>query len=710
MDSSKSTTDNFQPNSTSGITDRSLKYLKKPVIRKNCLAEHEGQPHFHSTTTAQKIKNCAENDRPCNSLMTTTNSRSFDPLLTDFDLYLLGEGNHHRLYERLGAHFREVDGIPGVNFAVWAPNAQAISLVGDFNNWSPDEHPMKRHPNCGYWEIFVPGVQAGDLYKYHVTRFDGRSVNKTDPCGFQFELPPRTASIVTQLDVYDWNDKDWMASRKETDQLNQPISIYELHLGSWRQDPEHENGWFNYRILAEKVVKYCLDMGYTHIELLPVSEHPYTGSWGYQTVGYYGATSRYGTPDDFMYFVDHCHRNGIGVIIDWVPAHFPKDDHGLARFDGTALYEHMDPRQGEHPDWGTLIFNYGRVEVQNFLIASALFWFDKFHIDGLRVDAVASMLYLDYSREEGQWIPNKYGGRENLEAIDFLKRFNEVAHQEFPGVLTIAEESTAWGGVSKPTSDGGLGFSMKWNMGWMNDSLRYMRNDPVHRKFHHDQLTFSMVYAFSENFVLPFSHDEVVHGKGSLIDQMPGDLWQKFANLRLLYAYMWTHPGKKLVFMGCEFGQWNEWNCDSELQWDLLEYETHRGVQQLVADLNHLMRAEPALYEQDFHGHGFRWIDCNDKNSSMISYIRFANDEKDFVVICCNFTPITYNEYRLGVPEAGQYVELLNSDDEKFGGSNFCNREPIESDNESLHGFEQSILINVPPLGVTILKWNDSTE
>ncbi|MEX0867757.1 MAG: 1,4-alpha-glucan branching protein GlgB, partial [Pirellulales bacterium] len=483
---------------------------------------------------------------------------AFPPLLTEYDMYLLGEGRHWHAYNKLGAQPRTVNGVAGVNFAVWAPNALGVSLVGNFNNWNGKSHPMRKHIPSGIWELFVPGMAAGDIYKYQVKGHDGTH-EKSDPYGFAAELPPATASKVVDLSDYAWEDADYMAWRGESNHLDEPMSVYEVHLGSWQRG-DGENGWLNYRDLAHRLVEYCRQMHHTHIELMPISEHPFTGSWGYQTVGYFAVTSRYGTPQDFMYFVDYCHRHDIGVIVDWVPAHFPRDGHGLRRFDGTALYEHEDPRQGEHPDWGTLIFNYSRNEVRNFLLSNALFWLDKYHIDGLRVDAVASMIYLDYSREDGEWIPNEHGGRENLSAISLLKEFNEQAHVQHPGVLTIAEESTAWPGVSQPVYLGGLGFSLKWNMGWMNDTLRYFRHEPVHRKYHHDELTFSMVYAFTENFVLPLSHDEVVHGKGSLLDQMPGDLWQRFANLRTLFGYMWTHPGKKLLFMGGELGQWNEWN------------------------------------------------------------------------------------------------------------------------------------------------------
>lgn len=626
---------------------------------------------------------------------------AYPSILTGFDLHLLGEGRHYHAYERLGAQLRTVNGVAGVNFAVWAPNATAVSVVGDFNEWDERCHLLRKHFDNGIWEIFIPGATAGQNYKYRLKTRHGEILEKSDPYGFASELPPRTASVVADLDNYSWGDSQWLHRRRETNALENPASIYEVHLGSWRRRDGH---WLSYREIADELVPYCLEMGFTHIELLPVSEHPFYGSWGYQPVGYFSATSRYGSPEEFMYFVDHCHRNGIGVIIDWVPAHFPRDGHGLRRFDGTALYEHEDPRLGEHPDWGTMVFNYGRNEVRNYLIANAMFWFDKYHIDGLRVDAVASMLYLDYSREDGQWIPNEHGGRENLAAVAFLQEFNRVAHEKYPGVLTIAEESTAWGGVSRPTDSGGLGFSMKWNMGWMNDTLRYFSNDPIHRCYHHHQLTFSLIYAFSENFVLPFSHDEVVHGKGSLIGQMPGDLWQKFANLRLLYSYMWTHPGKKLLFMGNELAQWNEWNHEQPIQWELLDWETHRGVQKLVADLNALYKNEAALYELDFDGSGFEWIDCDSSDESVLAYIRRAKDPSDWILVCCNLTPVVRLGHRVGVPQAGDYREIFNSDSQHYGGSNVGTHLGAVAEDIGHHGRPNSIVIDLPPLAVTIFK------
>jgi 1,4-alpha-glucan branching enzyme len=624
-------------------------------------------------------------------------------MLTDYDLHLLGEGRHWRSYEKLGAHLHVADGVSGVRFAVWAPNAEAVSLVGDFNGWDGARHPMQKRIPSGIWELFVPGIGAGTLYKYRVQAADGAS-DRSDPYGFAAEVPPRTASKVIDLSAHAWRDGDWMAARAARDPLAAPLSIYELHLGSWRRPGHDRNAWLTYADLERELVPYCLEMGFTHVEFLPPTEHPLSASWGYQTIGLFAATSRFGTPADLMSLVDALHRAGIGVIIDWVPAHFPRDGHGLRRFDGTALYEHEDPRKGEHPDWGTLIFNYGRNEVSNYLVSSALFWLDRYHVDGLRVDAVASMLYLDYSRKDGEWVPNQHGGRENLEAIDFLKTFNEQVHAHHPGVLTIAEESTAWPGVSRPTYVGGLGFSLKWNMGWMNDTLRYVRHDPVHRKYHHDELTFSLIYAFHENFVLPLSHDEVVHGKGALLDQMPGDPWQRFANLRLLYAYMWCHPGKKLLFMGGEFGQWQEWNFDESLHWHLLAGEQHRGLSRSVADLNSLLRREPALHELDFDGRGFEWIDCHNWQDSVLAFVRRAVDADDFLVVCCNFTPVRRDGYSLGVPTAGVYEEVFNSDSAWYGGSNAGNGGWIASTPRPCHGREHAVALTLPPLAAIVLK------
>jgi 1,4-alpha-glucan branching enzyme len=630
---------------------------------------------------------------------------AFPPLLTEFDLYLIGEGTQYQMYEKLGAHVREVAGVLGVHFGVWAPNARRVSVVGDFNQWDGRTHPMRERGSSGVWEIFIPGLPEGAIYKFEILSSVGHQLLlKADPYAFRAELRPNTGSIVANLDGYKWSDSDWMSARSRKDWLGAPISIYEVHLGSWQRVAQEGNRWLTYRELAERLVPYVKKLGYTHIELLPVTEHPFDGSWGYQTIGYYAVTSRYGSPTDFMYFVDYAHREGIGVLLDWTPAHFPRDAHGLANFDGTHLYDHADPRLGEHPDWGTLVFNYGRNEVQNFLISNALFWMDRYHLDGLRVDAVASMLYLDYSRKEGQWIPNEFGGRENLAAIAFIKKMNEVAHGRHPGVLTIAEESTAWPAVSRPTYHGGLGFSLKWNMGWMNDTLKYFHLDPIHRRHHHGQLTFSLLYAFTENFVLPFSHDEVVHGKGSLLHKLPGDMWQQFANLRLLYGYHYAHPGKKLLFMGGEFAQRSEWNFDSSLEWNLLEHVSHQGMQNLIADLNRLQASEKALHEVDFDWRGFEWIDCNDADSSVLSFIRRAKDPNDFLVVVANFTPVVRENYRLGVPQGGYYREIHNTDSIAYGGSNAGNLGGVEAEPIPWLQFKNSIKLRLAPLGVVILK------
>jgi 1,4-alpha-glucan branching enzyme len=595
------------------------------------------------------------------------------------------------------------DGVRGVRFAVWAPNAAGVSVVGDFNGWNGDAHRMHKRIPSGVWELFVPGLDVGTLYKFRVQAADGAS-DRSDPYGFGAEVPPRTASVVVDLGAYQWHDAEWMASRAARQSLSAPLSIYEVHLGSWRRPGDDPHRWLSYADLERELVPYVVEMGFTHVEFLPPTEHPLSASWGYQTIGLFAATSRFGPPQALMSLIDALHRAGVGVLIDWVPAHFPKDGHGLRRFDGTALYEHEDARKGEHPDWGTMIFNYGRCEVSNYLIASALFWLDHYHVDGLRVDAVASMLYLDYSRQEGEWEPNCFGGRENLEAIEFLKSFNVQVHERFPGTLTIAEESTAWPGVSRPTYVGGLGFSLKWNMGWMNDTLRYMRHDPVHRKYHHDELTFSLIYAFHENFVLPLSHDEVVHGKGSLLGQMAGDDWQKFANLRLLYAYMWCHPGKKLLFMGGEFGQRAEWNFDESLQWHLGQWEKHLGLSRAVADLNRLVRRERSLHELDFDGRGFEWIDCHNWQDSVVAFVRRASDPADFTVVCCNFTPVPRHGYRLGVPEGGLYDEVFNGDSAWYGGGNLGNGGAIAAEHRPAHDREHSLLVTLPPLGVVVLK------
>ncbi|OGW23333.1 MAG: 1,4-alpha-glucan branching enzyme, partial [Nitrospirae bacterium GWC2_46_6] len=589
-------------------------------------------------------------------------------VLTDFDLHLIGEGTHYKNYEKLGAHVVEIDGVKGVHFSVWAPNAKRVSLIGNFNHWDGKKHPMKLLGDSGIWETFIPGLGEGELYKFEIkSKYGGYKEQKADPFAFYFEVRPKSAAIVYSIeDKHKWQDSEWMETRRKTNRLESPVSIYEVHPGSWMRVPEENNRFLTYRELADKLIPYVKELGYTHIELLPLMEHPLDVSWGYQVIGYFAPTSRFGRPEDFMYFIDECHQNGIGVIMDWVPAHFPKDAHGLGFFDGTCLYEHEDPKKGEHKEWGTLVFNYGRREVANYLISNALFWLDKYHIDGLRVDAVASMLYLDYSREPGEWIPNIYGGNENLEAVAFVKRFNEVVHQYHPGVLTIAEESTSWPAVSRPTYVGGLGFSMKWNMGWMHDTIEYFSKDPVYRKFHTNSLTFSMLYAFTENFILPFSHDEVVHGKRSMFDKMPGDMWQKFAGLRTLYGYMYGHPGKKLLFMGSEFGQWSEWNSEESLDWHLLEYEPHQRLHRFVRDLNELYKSEPAMHEVDSEWYGFEWIDFNDSESSVISFIRRAKNPDDFLVFVFNLTPVPRFGYRLGVPNSGFYKEVLNSDSEIY--------------------------------------------
>ncbi len=629
---------------------------------------------------------------------------SFMPVLSDFDLHLIGEGSHYKKYEKLGSHIIEVNGIKGIHFAVWAPNAKRVSVVGDFNNWDGRRHQMRVLGTSGVWEIFIPGLDEGEVYKFEIKSKSGEIFLKADPYAFYFEVRPKSASVVYDINRYRWDDSKWLEMRSEKNWFESPVSVYEAHLGSWMRVPEEENRFLTYRELADKLIGYVKDMGYTHIELMPVTEHPLDASWGYQTVGYFAPTSRHGAPEDFMYFIDKCHQNNIGVILDWVPAHFPKDAHGLGYFDGTALYEHADPRKSEHKHWGTLIFNYGRNEVRNFLISSALFWLEKYHIDGLRVDAVASMIYLDYSKKEGEWVANVFGGRENLEAIDFLKRFNEIVHQHHPGILTIAEESTAWTGVSRPTYLGGLGFSLKWNMGWMHDVLEYFSKDPVYRKHHHSNLTFSLLYAFTENFMLVLSHDEVVHGKSSMLGKMPGDMWQKFANLRLLYGFMYGHPGKKLLFMGGEFGQWDEWDFDHSLDWHLLQYEPHQKLRHYVRDLNRLYRAEPLLYEVDFSYSGFEWIDLHDTEQSVISFIRKGKRADDFLVVVCNFTPVPRYNYRIGVPDAGLYKEILNSDSAEYWGSGIGNAEGILSEDVSWSGRPYSISITLPPLAVVVFK------
>jgi len=625
----------------------------------------------------------------------------FPATLGDLDLYLFGEGTHQRIWSAMGGHCMRVLGVDGVRFAVWAPNATRVSVVGDFNDWDGRRHVMRLHPGSGIWEIFIPGLAQGSLYKFELLDQSGRLLPlKSDPYGTYFEPAPGNAAIVYRAG-YEWTDGDWMMRRRAEPALDQPVSIYEVHLGSWRRRSEQHDRWLSYREMASELVDYVVEMGFTHIELLPVSEHPFDGSWGYQPIGMYAPTQRFGEPDEFRYFVDRCHQAGISVILDWVPAHFPRDPHGLGRFDGSALYEHADPRKGEHADWGTLVFNYGRREVANYLIGNALYWIEEFHVDGLRVDAVASMLYLDYSRKPGEWLPNQFGGNENLEAVAFLGRLNEVIHGH--GATTFAEESTAWPGVSKPTYAGGLGFTYKWNMGWMNDTLSYMKEDPVHRKHHHDRMTFGLVYAFNENFVLPLSHDEVVHGKGSLLGRMPGDAWQQLANLRAYLANMYCHPGKKLLFMGAELAQLREWSHDRSLDWYLLEQPGHRGIQQLVRDLNRLYRALPAMHEVDFSADGFEWIDWQDADQSILSWLRRARDGS--IVICVsNFTPLVRRQYRLGVPAPGRYLEWLNSDAEIYGGGGVGNMGMVEAEPVPAHGRPASLALTLPPLATLILS------
>ena len=649
---------------------------------------------------------------------------AFDsPHLTDLDIHLFAEGNHHRIYEKLGAHLTELEGVKGVYFALWAPNARNVSILGDFNSWDGREHQMRKRDN-GIWELFIPELAAGSSYKYEVKNWEGHIYEKSDPYGFQQEVRPKTASIVADLNKYEWQDDDWMEKRRTSEPLNQPISVYEIHLGSWMhaataEKPKLLSGegeavavsewnedsrFLTYYELVDKLIPYIKELGYTHIELLPIAEHPFDGSWGYQVTGYYAPTSRYGNPEDLMYFIDKCHQNDIGIIVDWVPGHFPKDGHGLAFFDGTHLYEHADPRQGEHKEWGTLVFNYSRNEVKNFLIANALFWFDKYHIDGIRVDAVASMLYLNYARKDGEWVANEYGGTENLEAVEFLRHVNSLLFSYFPGTLSIAEESTAWPMVSWPTYTGGLGFNLKWNMGWMHDILDYFSMDAWFRQFHQNNVTFSMWYHHSENYMLALSHDEVVHGKSNIIGKVPGDEWQKFANIRALFSYMYAHPGKKTMFMSMEFGQWNEWNVWTDLDWDLLQYDPHQQLKQFFSDLNALYKSQPALYDRDFEEPGFDWIDCSDNNHSVVSFLRRSKNPNEFLVVVCNFTPQPHSHYRIGVPEEGYYSELFNSDANKYGGSNMGNMGGKWTDEWSFHNLPYSLDLCLPPLAVLVFK------
>jgi 1,4-alpha-glucan branching enzyme len=641
--------------------------------------------------------------KPDGSQQLTRDPYQYGPIMGEVDLHLFAEGQHWKIYDKFGAHWRTVGDAGGVYFAVWAPNAQRVSVVGDFNNWDGRVTPMRKLIGSGVWELFVPGIEQGAHYKFEIRSQTGAVLLKSDPFAFFNQHGKSTASLVYDLERYAWNDGEWMEARRKKNWPQSPISIYEVHLGSWRRKTEEGNRQLSYLELAEELLPYVLEMGYTHIELLPVAEHPFEGSWGYQVTNYYAPTSRFGPPDDLRHFVDKCHQAGIGVIMDWVPAHFPKDAHALAEFDGTDLYEHMDPRQGEQQDWGTLIFNFGRNEVRNFLIGNALFWLDKYHVDGLRVDAVASMLYLDYSRKPGQWIPNVYGGRENLDAIYFLKRFNEVCYERFPGIITIAEESTDWPGVSRPTYLGGLGFGFKWNMGWMHDFLQYMSIDPIYRRYHHGNITFSLLYAFQENFILVLSHDEVVYGKRSLLSKMPGDEWQKFANLRMFLAWMYGHPGKKLLFMGGEFGQRNEWNHDTSLDWELLKLPRHDGLRRLVQHLNYVYKNEPALWQLDDTYEGFDWIDFHDADNSVVSFLRKSRDA-DIVAFVVNATPVVRYSYRLGVPKPGFYRELINTDAETYGGSNIGNLGGVQTEDVPWMGHEHSILINLPPLATLAFK------
>ncbi len=624
-------------------------------------------------------------------------------LITDYDIYLFREGKHFSLYEKLGAHVMDVNGVSGTYFAVWAPNAESVSVIGNFNGWSKDAHFLRRRDDeSGIWQGFVPDVDKGEAYKYFIkSQHNNYSVEKADPVAFYSEQPPKTASVVWDYN-YNWNDKKYMQTRGEKNALDSPFSVYEVHLESWRRKPEEDNKVLTYSELAEELAAYVKEMGYTHVELMPVTEYPFSGSWGYQVTGFFGPTSRFGTPDDFMYFVDYLHQNDIGVIMDWVPSHFPGDEHGLHFFDGTYLYEHEDPRKGYHPDWSSYIFNYGRNEIRNFLISSAHSWMERFHIDGIRVDAVASMLYLDYSRKEGEWIPNEHGGRENLDAIQFMRDLNESLYTKFPDIQTIAEESTAWPMVTRPVYTGGLGFGMKWNMGWMHDSLNYFAHEPVHRSYHHNQMTFSIMYAFNENFMLSLSHDEVVHGKGSLINKMPGDEWQKFANVRTLFGYMFAHPGKKLHFMGMELGQWKEWNHESSLDWHLLDFESHKGLQFFMKDLNSVYRRFPALYENDFSSEGFQWIDANDSKNSILSFVRYDKKKEHPVIVVVNLTPVPRHNYRIGVPEDTKWMEILNSDATQYGGSGTGNFGGVAANPVTYHGEDQSINIMLPPLGIVM--------
>lgn len=631
--------------------------------------------------------------------------------LTEYDVHLFGEGSHYRLYDKLGAHLIEQGGQRGTHFGVWAPSADRVSVVGDFNEWRPGATPLEKVGQSGLWTGFVPNIKEKAAYKFHITPNNGMAPSeRSDPFGFYAEVRPKTASIVWDLNKYAWKDQEWMKKRKHNNGLEAPISVYEVHLASWMRVPEEENRWLTYRELADKLTTYVKEMGFTHVEFLPISEHPLDLSWGYQPIGYFSPTSRFGSPDDLMYLIDQLHQNDIGVLIDWVPAHFPKDGHGLGLFDGTHLYEHADPRQGEHKEWGTYVFNYGRYEVDEYLTSNAFFWLDKYHIDGLRVDAVASMIYLDYARKDGEWVANDYGGRENIEAINFLRRLNERIYSHYPDVMTVAEESTAWPLVSRPTYLGGLGFQQKWDMGWMHDILEYMALEPIHRKYHQTKLTFRGLYAFSENFVLPLSHDEVVYGKRSLLNKMPGDEWQRFANLRILFGYMFTTPAKKLLFMGGEFGQWNEWNHAASLDWHLLDNPLNKGVQNFVRDLNHLYKEDAALHELDFQSSGFEWIDCSDYEKSVVSFLRYSKEHKECLMIVCNFTPVVRHDYRVGVPVGGYWKEILNSDSTSYGGSGVGNLGGVEAWHTNEHGKDYTLSVTLPPLAMLVFKPDSATR
>jgi 1,4-alpha-glucan branching enzyme len=701
---------------------------KKTTAKKATSKKAAAKKTASKKTTAKKAtsKKAIAQDVPASEAQTSAASQDAYPevpgaegsegdaavtsMFSDDDLYLFNEGSHFRLHEKLGAHLREVAGHRGVHFSVWAPNAEQVSVIGDFNGWNKDSHQLAPRGVSGIWERFVPDVGQGDTYKFHIrSRHDGYRVDKADPFAVHTETPPLTGSKVWDLD-YEWDDAEWMERREARQQLDQPMSIYELHVGSWRTVPEEDDRPLNYREMADPLIEYLTELNFTHVEVLPVTEHPFGGSWGYQTTGYFAPTSRFGTPQDLKYLIDRLHQAGIGVILDWVPSHFPSDEHGLAYFDGTHLFEHADPRKGYHPDWKSYIFNYGRNEVVSFLLSSALFWLDEYHIDGLRVDAVASMLYLDYSREAGEWIPNEWGGNENLESIAFLRRFNEEVYRAFPGVQTIAEESTAWPMVSRPTYVGGLGFGMKWDMGWMHDTLAYFQEDPVHRKYHHDQLTFRSIYAFTENYCLPISHDEIVHGKGSMINKMPGDDWQRFANLRTLYSYMFTTPGKKLLMMSTEFGQWQEWSHERSLDWHLLQHDSHAGLKRCVSDLAGLYRDEPALHDGDVDPAGFEWVDAADWEQSVVSYLRRTRDGAREVLVIANLTPVPRHNYRVGVPKRGWWSERFNSDAAAYGGSGIGNHGMVATSPLPSHGRDHSVNLTLPPLSVLILQHDPSRE